>query len=436
MNITTFGFECQSNLSTDRLATFNNVLNIVHCASNCNRQPLCHYFNYDTWTKICRIFSDGSIAASNSSTSRVGTVRYIPSLYSSYGQPCASNNCQVNRYLSCNTFNICQCPASQVWYTQMCVADKISHRWNSTGITIAGITGRAGATPTQLNSPTAVTLDSFNAIYISARDSHRVQKWLPGAVNGTTVAGQSNGSSGSGLAYLNKPTGLAVDSNGSIYIADYNNHRIVRWSNGSTIGTIIAGNGTCGSAMNLLCYPRAVTLDPNTNTLFISDSTNYRIMQYLPGATFGTVVAGGNGQGISSTQLMDPRGLHFDSLTNSIVISNGVGQNIVRWVLGSSSWTLMAGVTNVSGGSSIKLLNPADVVLDSTGNMYVADLGNNRIQFFLAGQLNGTTIAGVVSTPGNTSILFNGPAGLALDNELNLYVADLLNDRVQKFLRY
>ena len=160
-------------------------------------------------------------------------------------------------------------------------------------------------------------------------------------------------------------------------------------------------------------------------------------MQYLPGATSGTVVAGGNGPGTSNNQLSNPRGLYYCSLSNSLLIANSHANNIVRWMLGASYWTPVAGSGNGLSGSTTLLLNsPTDVTLDPTGNMYVADEGNQRIQLFLPDQLNGTTIAGVTDTLGSTSTLFNGPCALAIDHQFNLYVTDINNARVQKFLHY
>jgi hypothetical protein len=160
-------------------------------------------------------------------------------------------------------------------------------------------------------------------------------------------------------------------------------------------------------------------------------------MQYLVGASSGTVVAGGNGQGVNSSQLNSPIGLYFDSSSNSLVIANAGGNNIVRWVLGASSWTLVAGSPNGTiGATSTMFYYPVGVTFDSWGNMYVADTYNHRIQFFLAGQSSGTTIAGVTSTRGNSSTLLNFPFNLILDANLNLYVADSMNHRVQKFPRH
>jgi hypothetical protein len=194
---------------------------------------------------------------------------------------------------------------------------------------------------------------------------------------------------------------------------------------------------TAGDSDNLLDSPRAIAFDSNPDIFYISDANNNRIMRYTLNSTVSTLVAGGNGAGNNNTQLNSPRGLHYDSRTNSLFIANPGANNVVRWVIGDSNWTLVAGdINGSSGNGSMTLNNPWDVTLDPIGNVYVADRYNNRIQFFLAGQLNGTTIAGVTGVSGGGSQYLDEPLGVALDNQLNLYVADANNDRVQKFVRY
>jgi hypothetical protein len=70
------------------------------------------------------------------------------------------------------------------------------------------------------------------------------------------------------------------------------------------------------------------------------------------------------------------------------------------------------------------------------GNVYVADRNNHRIQFFSSGGINGTTIAGVTGVSGSSNANLNTPWAVRLDGQLNLYVADCDNNRIQKFLRY
>jgi sugar lactone lactonase YvrE len=190
--------------------------------------------------------------------------------------------------------------------------------------------------------------------------------------------------------------------------------------------------------------PRGIALDLNTNTVYVSDGNNHRIMKYVVNSTVGILVAGGNGPGLSRTQLYNPRGLYFDSTTNSLIIANTGVHTVVRWVIGESNWTLVAGnfngsATNVSAsaGSGSNAFNGLfDVTSDPFGNVYVADRYNQRVQFFRAGELNGTTIAGITGVSGSNSTTLTEPLSVALDSQLNLYVADSVNNRVQKFLRY
>lgn len=160
-------------------------------------------------------------------------------------------------------------------------------------------------------------------------------------------------------------------------------------------------------------------------------------MKYDSGASSGTLIAGGQGAGMNSSQLFRPAGLHFDSYTNSLVIANFGASNIVRWTLGGTQWTLVAGDANGSFGNTSTLLDhPTSMIFDPMGNMYVADMFNHRIRFFPYGQSSGTTIAGVSGVLGTNASTLYYPVAVALDNQLNLYVTDSFNQRVQKFLRY
>ncbi|CAF4678858.1 unnamed protein product [Rotaria sp. Silwood1] len=309
-------------------------------------------------------------------------------------------------------------------------------RWNSTGLTVAGVGGLSGSTPDKLNAPIDLAVDFSNTLYIADFNNNRIQQWLTGASNGTTVAGQANGAHGTGAAYLNAPAGVIIDSNNNIYVSDSINARIQKWTNGATTGTQIAGTGSSGPAYNQFHTPYFISQDINTNTLYIADYNNHRVMSYASGASNGTLVIGGQGPGINSTQLYYPVGIHFDSVSNSLLIANYGGQHIVRWTLGENNWTLVAGTPGIVGSSSTHLSYPTGVTLDPMGNMYVADTGNHRIQLFLAGQTNGTTIAGITGLGGSNSTQLNFPYSIRFDNQLNLWVADTMNHRIQKFLRY
>ncbi len=109
----------------------------------------------------------------------------------------------------------------------------------------------------------------------------------------------------------------------------------------------------------------------------------------------------------------------------------------MQWRIGDFNWTLIVGSsTGVTGNSPTSLNNPVGVTIDSMGNIYVADSSNHRIQFFLSGESNGTTIAGITGVSGTNSTLLNQPYWVALGNQFNLYVSDTFNNRVQMFKRY
>ncbi|CAF4825936.1 unnamed protein product [Rotaria sp. Silwood1] len=310
-------------------------------------------------------------------------------------------------------------------------------RWNTTGITIIGISNVSGNDSTHLNTPWDVILDYQNSLYIADRNNHRIQKYLVDSLSGTTVAGQANGTSGSTLSYLQNPSRILVDVNGDMYITDTGNHRILSWSHGASSGVISAGTGIAGSSNNQFSTPYGIVRDLSSDKLYIADYSNNRIMLYLNGASSGTVIAGDNGSGTNKTQLKTPVGLYFDSLSNSLVIANHGAPNIVQWVVGETSWTLLAGSINGTAGNTSTLLNGVvDITFDPMGNMYVADRNNHRIQLFMVGESTGITIAGITGISGDNATLLNKPWSVRLDSQLNLYVADANNHRIQKFLRY
>ncbi|CAF4017430.1 unnamed protein product [Rotaria sordida] len=206
----------------------------------------------------------------------------------------------------------------------------ISYRWNATAKTIAGIVGSSGNGSSQLDSPYGLVVDSSGAIYVADAANNRVQKWIIGASSGTTVTGQADGTYSFGPSYLFNPTDVLVDSNGTVYVSDTGYQRIQRWTDGSSSGTTVAGTGTFGPATNQLYNQYGLAWDSSSGALYIADESNDRIVQYLPGATNGTVVAGGNGRGINVTQLYLPKGIFYDSSTHSIAIANEGGNNVVR----------------------------------------------------------------------------------------------------------
>ena len=138
--------------------------------------------------------------------------------------------------------------------------------------------------------------------------------------------------------------------------------------------------------------------NPNSNGFFIADTFDHRVVSYPS----GQIVAGGNSPGNGATNLHNPFGLAYDSVLNSFIIPNYDTNNVVHWKLGASNRTVIVGDRMGTPGTNSTLLNkPVGVTIDLMENIYIADSDNHRIQFFLAGQSYGITIAGISGVPGN-----------------------------------
>jgi DNA-binding beta-propeller fold protein YncE len=158
-------------------------------------------------------------------------------------------------------------------------------------------------------------------------------------------------------------------------------------------------------------------------------------MKWKQNATNGTLIAGTGGSGNSSQQLSWPFGLYLDELNSYLYIADMGNHRIQRYYLG-----VITNVTTVAGGNGYgsgnhQLNRPYGVcVSKKTGAIYIADTSNNRIQRWSPGATSGVTIAGIVGTSGTDSTLLNAPAAVALSpNETFLYVSDNYNNRVQRF---
>ena len=121
------------------------------------------------------------------------------------------------------------------------------------------------------------------------------------------------GIAGSTNSQLNVPRSIARDAfTGALYVADYNNHRVMKWQAG--IGAVIAGGNGAGTNPNQLNNPSGVVLDMNATVLYISNAGSHNIKRWIIGSTTGTVVAGDSAGSSGSTSLLlnAPLGLAID----------------------------------------------------------------------------------------------------------------------------
>ncbi len=250
------------------------------------------------------------------------------------------------------------------------------------GSMVAG-TGVSGNSDNQLSGPTATYVDASSNIYVTDSSNARVMLWLMNSSTGILAAG--TGAYGSTPSTFISVSGLAVDSLGNMYISDYINHRIMKWAPNATDGTLVAGTGVGGNSNQQLDLPYGLYLDESNSYLYIADTSNHRIQRYqLGNAMNGTTVAGGNGQGTGNQQLNTPFGVCVSKNTGAIYIADTFNHRIQYWIPGATSGVTIVGITGISGTSSTLLYNPPSVVLSQNETyLYVSEMGNNRVQRFM-----------------------------------------------------
>jgi hypothetical protein len=155
--------------------------------------------------------------------------------------------------------------------------------WNQSFAIVAGATSNAGSTSTLLNTPYDVSFDAYLNMYVADYNNHRIQKFLRGSFAATTVAGFSLGS-GSSRAELYYPTAITVTPNGTMYIADDNNFRVVRWQDGDPLGYVVAGGRGQGATFDKMGYSAGVFVDDQLN-VYVSDYTYARVVLWMAGNT-------------------------------------------------------------------------------------------------------------------------------------------------------
>jgi uncharacterized protein (TIGR03437 family) len=262
----------------------------------------------------------------------------------------------------------------------------------------------------------------------------------------TTVAGNgSPGFAGDGSAavgaQLASPNSIVLDSSGKLYVADAGNHRIRVISNGSI--STFAGNGTAGftgdtkaASSAELSGPSGVAVDSKGN-VFIADSGN-NVVRMVTSTGIISTVAGNNSAGAgysgdaaaaTSAQLFSPTAVVVDSSGNLFIAD--AGNSVIREVTGTTIYTVVGGAATV-----LQLNHPAGLAMDASGALYIADTANRRVVKF----------AGGVATPfaGNGSTQFSGdngpavkagindPAGVAVDTAGNVYITDTFNNRIRR----
>ena len=272
---------------------------------------------------------------------------------------------------------------------------------NRQATTLAGASGSAGSadgtgTAARFNQPTGIYATTDGYLTVSDTGNATIRRIVFGAV--TTLAGSTvnrgNTDGAASAATFSLPTGVALDSSSSVYVADATNHTIrkLAWDAAYAVSTFAGTAGSSGATDGTgtaarFNYPTGVTFDIHTS-LFVADTTNNLIRKITPAGTVSTHagVVGGSGwqDGTGSGALFNqPRGLARDNRGNIYVADTG--NSVIRKITREGVVTTLAGLSTIGGlkdgtGSEAWFNQPRGLTVDSDGNVYVADTGNAAIR--------------------------------------------------------
>jgi sugar lactone lactonase YvrE len=339
----------------------------------------------------------------------------------------------------------------------------------------------AGTTPTPANvdmsedyliqvqfAPTAPGLETAQLVVTTA-SGLKSSFGLSGVGGGSSVAIDPGSVTKipAATAAFNKPAGAFTDGSGNYYIADQGANRVFVYNATANTTTLLAGNGTAGfggdgapATLGMLSGPTAVTVDTAGN-VYIADTGNNRIRRVDAGSGFISTYAGGGngtfcntvgdavGNGCPATQaiLNQPDGVAIDTL-NNLFVSEAGANDIRRFsntTFGSPYSFQFAGGTNICNlpgadglgdgctvvGSTptfttgVVFNAPAGLAIDSNFNLYIADKGDNAVR-----KIN---ISSTLATSLLNSSQVKAPTGVAVDAAGNVYVADTGNNDVRVF---
>ncbi|HEY4111881.1 IPT/TIG domain-containing protein [Puia sp.] len=298
----------------------------------------------------------------------------------------------------------------------------------------------------EFNSPNGAGVDGAGNIYVADVLNHRIRKvtsdgqvstW---AGDGTKVFKEGKGTAAS----FYNPYGVAVTSAGVVYVADANNYRVRKITAAGDVSTL-AGDGTPGfkeGAGNVAQFKNleGVAVDAAEN-VYVADTYNSSIRKITPAGEVSTLAGNGTygfqeGTG-SAARFSFPRGLAVDG-AGYVFVADGDNNRIRRITPAGEVVTLAGdGTAGFQDGSGpiAKFNHPSGVAADGHGNIYVADLINQRIR-----QISPTGVVFTIAGDGvqgfkegvGTNAEFNYPSGIALDGAGNIYVVDAGNHRIRK----
>lgn len=307
-------------------------------------------------------------------------------------------------------------PARVIWqyYNGLSYPDTAYVAWSDTGTSVANCNGQMG---------NGIFVDRQGDLYVAEMQNHRVMKYSAGNVNGVMVAG--NGTFGTGPSQLYYPIDVYVDDTGNVFVLDEGNSRVQKWPPLATQGITVAGGNGAGSANNQLGQNVTGMTINRYGQIYIADASNDRIQVWNQGDPAGVTVADGDGilDVAALDQLYDPFDVAVDDRgAQDTMYITDKGARVIKWTAGAPAGVVVAG-GNGSGNAANQLSSTVkSIYRDPFGDLYIVDGSNQRVQLWRRGATTGITVAGR-GGGGTGPTQLTDPFGVAISNTGDLYVS-------------
>ncbi len=305
------------------------------------------------------------------------------------------------------------------------------------------------------NIPHSLAVDSSGNVYVADTFNHSIRKITPAGVSTTIAGSPGNKGYGDGVGNaeaprFNSPIGLSSDSAGNIYVADNGNQSIRKVTPTGVVSLFAGQIGIKGSQSGprigaTFNSPNSTAVDSAGN-IYVSDLVNRVIRKIEPdgivGIFAGTVGLQGTNDGVGSiARFTAPMGLAVDRANNLYVADQG--GDTIRKIAPGGTVTTLAGTGKKSGstdgvGADARFTGPENLAVDSAGNVYVSDTGNQTIRKVTPDGVV-TTLAGSPGLKGtadgtNDVARFSTPRGIVVDRSNIVFVADSGNSAIRKLV--
>ena len=298
-------------------------------------------------------------------------------------------------------------------------------RWSKNGRTVAGGQGQGGAL-NQLHFPLGLDVNDDGTLFIADTANHRIVRWKPETTQGEVIAGGTG--PGNRLDQLDTPVAVLLDrTNNYLIISDYRNTRVMRWSLQKTKekggeGEVIVSNIAClGLAMD------------KEGSLYVSDARNRVVRRYgQEDGREGVLVADILDRSAAVNLMVNLEQIAVDA-DHSVYVTDPSNHLVMQWsnVNGEVKGVLAAGGGG-RGSSSGRLSSPSDIFVDRVGSLFIVDQGNHRVMRRVKGAKKEEVLLGG-NGRGSKKNQFDQPSSISFDDQGNLYVVDLNNHRIQRF---